>query len=336
MSRIYEALQRAEAEKAARGEAGTAQDPGAFVSQALLEPGWGVEAEAARPMVEGVPVAARDGHPGAEGSTFSAGALQSPAAEAVVDLERIASAVWTPMLEDLPAVQERGRTVEQFRSLRSRMQEIRGANRLKSILVTSGLPQEGKSFVAVNLAISLARHKISRVLLIDGDMRRSSLHRVLGCPNDGPGLTEYLSGEAGLQEIMKRAEAPAVGDGTGGALPLGFASLVFIGAGREADKAADLSGNHRFETLMASVAPLFDWVIVDSSPVNLVSDGVNLARACDGVLLIARGEVTRFQTAQQAVAALEASKILGFVLNAVNNSFASNGYYEYDGTAEKR
>jgi protein-tyrosine kinase len=67
-----------------------------------------------------------------------------------------------------------------------------------------------------------------------------------------------------------------------------------------------------------------------------VSDGVNLARACDGVLLIARGEVTRFQTAQQAVAALEASKILGFVLNAVNNSFASNGYYEYDGTAEKR
>jgi capsular exopolysaccharide synthesis family protein len=236
------------------------------------------------------------------------------------------------VLTALPAVQERGRTVEQFRSLRSRMQEIRGANRLKSVLVTSGLPQEGKSFVAVNLAISLARHKISRVLLIDGDMRRSSLHRVLGCPNDGPGLTEYLSGEAGLQQIMKRAEAPSI-DGAPGALPLGFASLVFIGAGREADKAADLSGNHRFATLMAQVTPLFDWVIVDSSPVNLVSDGVNLARACDGVLLIARGEVTKFQTAQQAVGALEASKILGFVLNAVNTSFASSSYYEYDSTA---
>ena len=85
--------------------------------------------------------------------------------------------------------------MEQFRSLRSRMQEFRDLNTLKSILVSSGLPQEGKSFIAANLAISFARHKAGRVLLIDGDMRRATLHKLLGCPQ-GPGLTEYLVGRS--------------------------------------------------------------------------------------------------------------------------------------------
>src|ERR1019366_6726149 len=92
---------------------------------------------------------------------------------------------------------------EQFRSLRSRMQEFRDLNTLKSILVSSGLPQEGKSFVAINLAISFARHKAGRVLLIDGDMRRSTQHKLLGAPQ-GPGLTEYLAGKATIVEVMQR------------------------------------------------------------------------------------------------------------------------------------
>jgi capsular exopolysaccharide synthesis family protein len=342
MSRIYEALRRAEAERAAGRQ--PRAEPETFTSQAVLEgrrqdpdglpPGTDTPAEPLpeifpEPLAQ-VSIPAQPESPLRAGQTIESGGLVT--ASPAVDLETIASAPWTPALEHLPAVQERGRTVEQFRSLRSRMQEFRGANRTKSILVTSGLPQEGKSFVAVNLAVSLARHKISSVLLIDGDMRRSSLHKILGCPNDGPGLTEYLSGQATLQQIMKR---PAPDPG-GAPLPHGFGSLIFIGAGAEADKAADLSGNHRFEALMSIVSPLFDWVIVDSSPVNLVSDGVNLARACDGVLLIARGEVTKFETAQQAVATLEASKILGFVLNAVNTSSASSGYYDYESADKTR
>ena len=86
------------------------------------------------------------------------------------------------LVDQLPALEHRGAAVEQFRSLRSRMQEFRDLNTLKSILISSGLPQEGKSFVAANLAISFARHKAHRVLLIDGDMRRSSLHKLLGAP----------------------------------------------------------------------------------------------------------------------------------------------------------
>jgi capsular exopolysaccharide synthesis family protein len=206
------------------------------------------------------------------------------------------------------------------------MQEFRDLNTLKSILVSSGLPQEGKSFVAANLAISFARHKAARVLLIDGDMRRASLHKLLGAP-PGPGLTEYLAGKASLTEIMQR---PIPGD-TGHPLPAGLASLIFIPGGNASDKAADLSGNRRFGHLIAEASPHFDWIVVDSSPVNLVSDGVNLARSCDGVLLIARGGTTKYQVAQRALAELKASKVLGFVLNAVEDPPLTGGYYGYDG-----
>jgi capsular exopolysaccharide synthesis family protein len=247
-------------------------------------------------------------------------------ADSALDLPNIAQVRWLPSLHQLPALDQRGAAVEQFRSLRSRMQEFRDLNTLKSILVSSGLPQEGKSFVAANLAISFARHKAARVLLIDGDMRRASLHKLLGAPL-GPGLTEYLAGKAGLTEIMQR---PIPGD-TGHPLPAGLASLIFIPGGIASDKAADLSGNRRFGRLIAEAAPHFDWIVVDSSPVNLVSDGVNLARSCDGVLLIARGGATKYQSAQRALAELKASKVLGFVLNAVEDTPLTGGYYGYDG-----
>ncbi len=107
--------------------------------------------------------------------------------------------------------------------------------------------------------------------------------------------------------------------GSGGAqrcLP----NLTFIAGGNGGDKAADLSGNPRFGELIRLASPYFDWIIVDSSPVLPVSDAVNLARSCDGVLLVARGGVTKFPVAQRAQSELKASNILGFVLNAVHET----------------
>ena len=250
----------------------------------------------------------------------------SPFSTSELDLSQVRQYTWHPLIQQLPALEERGSSVEQFRSLRSRMHEFRDLNKLKSILVSSGLPQEGKSFIAANLAISFARHKAGRVLLIDGDMRRATLHKLFGCPQE-PGLTEYLAGAASLTEIMQRPN-PEDPDAP---LPSGLASLTFIPAGIEHDKAADLSGNHRFDRLIEAASPHFDWIVVDSSPVNLVSDGVNLARSCDAVLLVARGGVTKFEVAQRAIAELKASKVLGIVLNAVTNPTIAGGYYGYDG-----
>ena len=125
-------------------------------------------------------------------------------------------------------------------------------------------------------------------------------------------------------------QRPIPGD-TGHPLPA-WPGLADLHPRRHAsDKAADLSGNRRFDRLIAEASPHFDWIVVDSSPVNLVSDGVNLARSCDGVLLIARGGATKYQVAQRALAELKASKVLGFVLNAVEDPPLTGGYYGYDG-----
>jgi protein-tyrosine kinase len=334
MSKIYEALRQAELDRAERAESQPATASRQGSAQAVLEVSAAPSAPAGvaappyplpipeipvshTPMQwEAVPVAA----------TKMDEAAAAPIDPPALDLTGIRSCVWNPSLYQLPAIEPRGPGVEQFRSLRSRMYEFRDLNALKSILVSSGLPQEGKSFVAANLAISFARHKSNRVLLIDGDMRRPSQHKLLGC-SQGPGLTEYLAGKSTLSEVMQR---PAPIDPSR-PLPPGLAALTFIPGGNQYDKAADLSGNHRFDRLIELVSPFFDWIVVDSSPVNLVSDGVNLARACDAALLIARGSVTKYPTAQRALSELKASKILGFVLNAVVNPTVAAGYYGYDG-----
>ncbi|MGA1981196.1 MAG: CpsD/CapB family tyrosine-protein kinase [Acidobacteriaceae bacterium] len=336
MSRIYEALRQAELDRSKTDPAESdSESSRPSTSQAVLEDALGPThipafSNTGRALAAVTPIPKANGGKTSVTPAGDSGIALAGADENLelldTDLARITQGTWSPSLGQLPALEDRGSAVEQFRSLRSRMQEFRDLNALKSILVSSGLPQEGKSFIAANLAISFARHKAGRVLLIDGDMRRATLHKLLGCPQ-GPGLTEYLSGTASLIEVMQRPSP----DEPGHPLPHGLASLTFIAAGTQHDKAADLSGNLRFARLIAAASPHFDWIVVDSSPVNLVSDGVNLARACDAVLLVARGGVTKYEIAQRALSELKASKVLGFVLNAVKTPPVAGGYYGYDG-----
>lgn len=319
MSRIYEALQKAESERTVeRAPEPSEREPfippppvngDMHTPAAVDEPEYRIpvsltSTETMEPFAPG----ARDGMPG---------------------LSDIVRRPWSPSLVQLPALLQRGPSVEQFRSLRSRIYELRDIKPLKSILVSSGMPQEGKSFISINLALSLARHKNSRVLLIDGDMRRFTLHQILGCESH-PGLAEYLGGKAGILDVMQRAEQPEASGPRQVVLP----NLTFIPGGNGGDKAADLSGSPRFGELIRAVSPYFDWIIIDSSPVLPVSDAVNLARSCDGVLLVAREGVTKFPVAQRAQSELKSSNVLGFVLNAVHEAPQVGNYYGYDASQD--
>ncbi|MGD0443669.1 MAG: CpsD/CapB family tyrosine-protein kinase [Edaphobacter sp.] len=312
MSRIYEALQKAESErKLERREPEQSRLPEQpFSVEPVLTT---AVAEPEDPFLAMQQVSYREPSPVEAGGE-------------ALDLSKIAARPWVLSLAQLPALAERGPAVEQFRSLRSRIFELRDISPLKTILVSSGMPQEGKSFVSTNLALSLARHKNSRVLLIDGDMRRYTLHQILGCESH-PGLADYLGGKASAIEVMQRPEhSPTPASGVAPTLP----NLTFIAGGNGGDKAADLSGSSRFRELIRLASPYFDWIIVDSSPVLPVSDAVNLARSCDGVLLVARAGVTKFPVAQRAQSELKASHVLGFVLNAVLDAPEVGGYYGYD------
>ena len=314
MSRIYEALQKAEAER--------------NLEQREPEP-----RKPEHPVSLGGATAVAEVEDLAIASPIDSELHQDPSWRAggqALDLTQIVARPWALSPTQLPALLERGPAVEQFRSLRSRIFELRDISPLKTILVSSGLPQEGKSFISTNLAMSLARHKNSKVLLIDGDMRRYTLHQILGCDSQ-PGLADYLAGKATILEVMQRPEPSQAA--TSVVTPI-LPNLTFIAGGNGGDKAADLSGSPRFGELIRQATPYFDWIIVDSSPVLPVSDAVNLARWCDGVLLVARGGVTKFPVAQRAQSELKASNILGFVLNAVHETPEVGSYYGYEATKQ--
>lgn len=319
MSRIYEALQKAESERKLERRD---HEPRVPVEQ--LDP---LDPTPPSPAVADYEAASRFAEPRLAESIDE---IPTPLSVGGLNLAAITRRPWNLAVHRLPALLERGPAVEQFRSLRSRIYEARDIRPIKSILVSSGLPQEGKSFISTNLAISLARHKNSKVLLIDGDMRRYTVHEMLGT-ECLPGLADYLAGKATAEEIMQRGEEPADPNAPGRTV---LQNLTFIPGGNGGDKAADLSGNARFGELLRTAAPYFDWIIIDSSPVLPVSDAVNLARSCDGVLLVAREGVTKYPVAQRAASELRASNILGFVLNAVHEAPQVGNYYGYNASKE--
>jgi protein-tyrosine kinase len=206
---------------------------------------------------------------------------------------------------------------EQFRTLRSRLYQIRDKQPLRSILVTSSLPGEGKTFVANNLAHALARQQNCRVLLIDADLRRPDLHRGFGAPSS-PGLAEYLKGEATEVTIIQRGMPEY---------------LCFIPGGNKAENPAELLANGRLKPLLQTIGPVFDWVIVDSPPTLPVSDALTLAELCDGVLTVIRAAQTGFDSAQKSCHQLREKNLLGVALNCADDAAAYGSYYSEEVTA---
>jgi protein-tyrosine kinase len=241
------------------------------------------------------------------------------------DLQSIARHPWKPASPSLPTLADRGAGVEQFRSLRSHVYQAHSEIPLKTILIASGLPSEGKSFVAANLAVSLARNGANNILLIDGDMRRPTLHSLLGAP-DSPGLSDYLEGTVDVMDVMQRDGTPDPLEGDSASI---VSNLTFIPAGNAKDNSSELVANHRIEELIAAVSSQFDWILIDSPPALAVTDAVDLARIVDAVLLVARGASTTYDVARRTQAAFGKSRILGFVLNDVKNA-PRRGSYNYN------
>jgi protein-tyrosine kinase len=210
---------------------------------------------------------------------------------------------------------------EQFRTLRSRLYQIRAAQPLRTLLVTSSLPSEGKTFVTNNLAQAIVRQPDRRVLIIDADLRCSRLHVPLGAPAS-PGLTDYLRGEVDEMAIIQH--------GLEG-------NLCFIPGGNQVTNPSELLSNGRLRALLDRVTPVFDWVILDSAPLLPVSDSSVLADLIDGVLIVVRAGQTPSPIAQRACQELRGRNILGVVLNAVGpqhaygEAYYSSGYGYGDG-----
>jgi protein-tyrosine kinase len=207
---------------------------------------------------------------------------------------------------------------EKFRTLRSRLQQIAATRPLKRVLVSSSVPEEGKTFIASNLAQSIIRQENKRVLLIDSDLRASRLHLTLGAPVT-PGLTEFLRGLADETQVIQ------VGS---------LDKLCFIPGGSLVANPSELLHSEKMKMLLDRLTPLFDWIIVDSPPAIAVHDASILADMCDGVLFVVRAGKTDFEIAKKAVGEFHEESLLGVVLNRVDKGETYGDYY-YGYNAEK-
>jgi len=207
---------------------------------------------------------------------------------------------------------------EKFRTLRSRLHQIAATRALKRVLITSSVPEEGKTFVASNLAQSIIRQEDKKVLLIDGDLRASRLHLTVGAAGT-PGLTDYLRGNAEEAQVIQ------VGNQD---------NLCFIPGGTGVSNPSELLHSDRMIKLLDRLTPIFDWVIIDSPPAIAVHDASILADMCDGVLFVVRAGKTDFEIAQKATSEFNEKDLLGVVLNRVEKSETYGEYY-YGYSAEK-
>src|SRR5580698_4251953 len=296
MSRIHEALKKAEQERAA------VQASGASVLTAPVIPDRLVPASTK-------PERGDERHLATESAiTHSAGYLRFD------DLRKhCAHPQWhmDPNVNVFinPALTAHGS--EQFRTLRSRLYQMRSSQTLRTLLVTSSVPAEGKTFVTNNLAQAIVRQPDRRALIIDADLRCSRLHVPLGAPAS-PGLTDYLRGEVDEMAIIQH--------GLEG-------NLCFIPGGNQVPNPSELLTNGRLRILLDRIAPVFDWIILDSAPLLPVADSSFLADLGDGVLLVVRAGQTPAETAQRACQELQGRNVVGVVLNAVGPDQAAGGYY---------
>lgn len=303
MSKIYEALKKAHSERA--------QEP----QVANERPREEVKAPAAPVRQEVPPSAVVERHTSAARPSHGAG-ISGQYLRFEDLLKQCAEPVWQPDPSTIVFSERHNphEGAEQFRTLRARLYQMRDVSPLKKVLITSAVAAEGKTFIATNLAQAIARERDRKVLLIDGDLRSARLHLPLGAPLS-PGLSEYLRDEASEAEIIQHGQE---------------GNLCFIAGGNSAESnASELLSNGRLQKLLDRVAPLFDWVIVDSPPCLPVADASVLAGFVDGVLLVVRAKATPSATAQKARHELKKRNVIGVVLNAAEESEAYGGYYAY-------
>jgi capsular exopolysaccharide synthesis family protein len=285
VSRIYEALARAANDVTVQGpQAGVESQPASTLERYSAE-GWPAfdREGAARPLPQAPPrtsAPAADPHPpGAPAADFGGKVLGVSTGNSV--------------------------PVERYVKLATVLHEAQLERGLQTLLVTSATPQEGKTLTVVNLAMTLSDSYARRVLIIDADLRRPSVHRALG-----------IDAQTGLSDALVGATGP---------LPLIHVSrrLSVLPAGRpDPNPLARLSPD-RVQPLLADCASRFDWVLVDTPPVGSEADAQLLARFVQGVIFVIRAGAAPYSVVERAVAELGRDSIIGTVLNGVDEGMVA-------------
>ena len=201
---------------------------------------------------------------------------------------------------------------EAYKTLRTNIRFSLQNSSCRRISMTSALAGEGKSITLLNLAISVAQDG-QKVLLIDADLRRPAIARLL-VENPAPGLSNVLAGQASAEEAIREQIYP---------------NLDILLSGDVPPNPSELLGGDKMRELIDTVSKKYDYILVDTPPVNVVSDANIITSLLDGVLLLVRQGSTKKEAVKRAVAnlALTGIRPLGFVLNDVDFQHSKSYHY---------
>ena len=203
--------------------------------------------------------------------------------------------------------------LEHYRRLRTKLLQQNAIEPFRSLLIASAAPQEGKTITVINLAMSYAMLPSFKVLVVDGDFRRGGLGKCLGL--DGrPGLGNLIDGSASEEEVVLDCAE------------VGFHVVV---RGDSSAPAAELLQQERLHKQFLRWGEQFDLVLLDSSPLNLLTDTHLLAEHCDAVLLVARPFFTKQKLLEKALQDIRPRRVLGVVLNGALATPAYGRYSNY-------
>ncbi|MDR3644862.1 MAG: CpsD/CapB family tyrosine-protein kinase [Clostridia bacterium] len=208
--------------------------------------------------------------------------------------------------------------VEAYKSLRTNLQFASVNKENRKIIVTSAVPGEGKSTVAVNLAIALAGSE-GKVMLIDADLRKPTLHRYLHLNSSKiGGVTSVLSGTKKIDECL---------------VHFNDIGINFLSSGPIPPNPAELLGSLKMEEMIKNLSSRFDYILFDTPPVSVVTDAAVLSKIADGVILVVKQNSTTIESAQLAKQNLKnvGASVIGCVLNNFKSdkSNKSSAYYHY-------
>jgi len=292
MSYIFEALQRAEAERSG------GSPPQHADSVADLLQGVEKEIERKQALAE-LPPPVR---------------TESPAAGTFASTREIAPALAADS-RLVCLTDQGGMAAEKFRVLGLKLRTLREKRKLKRIVITSSIPEEGKSLIAANLALNQARSKVLSTVLVDGDLRRPELAKRFGFRRDLAGLSEVLRGERQLTDVVYKLE------GTG---------LRFIPAGVTPENPIELMQSSRLTQLLEQLETFFDWIIIDTPPVRPLADTPLWMKLADGVLLVTREGVCEKKQLERTVEIIDRATMLGVVVNSCSSNEHKYYYSRYN------
>ena len=210
---------------------------------------------------------------------------------------------------------------EAFRTIRTNLMFSVVKKGCKTIVFTSSIQGEGKTTVASNVAFSIARNN-RKVLLLDLDLRRPRVHRLLKLPNT-PGLTNYLGGFNSLEEVIRKEV---------------YENLDVICAGTVSPNPAEIIASAPMVALLKEAEKHYEYIIIDTPPINLVSDALPIIKISDGVVLVARERYSSHPEIKKTIEKINfiQGKILGFVMNGAHDNktlgYSGKKHHYYYGT----